>query len=372
VNDYTAVALAYLKLAFDDRSAVFSYSSSVDEDGQLVNDFRMPESLRYTINTYLGLSEAERHSGPIEWLGGVKQRVHDFLELHERALGSLADHGLLLLLLASVDPAHPAVDRCFDQITSSLDRGDALRHLNMQDLAWTLWGLAAWAADPRAPVPAHRIFELMRTRFVHPVSGLPRHSVASYRAHTTSFGSVVYFLRAIHEYGEAFDSDVARGMFAHGIERVLAIQGADAGWPWMIDVRTGVPFDRYPIFTVHQDSMAMLFLFPADRRGLSGAREAIERSIEWNLGRNELGLRMIQTEPYPWIFRSIERDERAGRIRRYLRGLGRAPAEHPPRSDRVRVNSECRSYHLGWVLYAWSDEARLPLLNMTHGTHELA
>ncbi len=69
---------------------------------------------------------------------------------------------------------------------------------------------------------------------------------------------------------------------------------------------------------------------------------------------------MILTEPYPWIYRSIERVERAPRIRRYLRGLGSPPTTDPPRASgrRLRINRECRSYHLGWVLYAWSEPAR--------------
>jgi hypothetical protein len=46
------------------------------------------------------------------------------------------------------------------------------------------------------------------------------------------------------------------------------------------------------------------------------------------------------------------------RIRRYLRGLGSPPTTDPPRGRRLRINQECRSYHLGWVLYAWSDPAR--------------
>ena len=114
----------------------------------------------------------------------------------------------------------------------------------------------------------------------------------------------------MHEYGEAFDSDVARELFITGVERVLAIQGADGGWPWMIDVRTGVPFDLYPIFTVHQDSMAMLFLFPAEDCGIPNVTEAIERSLRWNFGDNELRAKMVHTNPYPWIYRSIERSER--------------------------------------------------------------
>ena len=37
------------------------------------------------MTTYLGLTEAQRHRGPIDWLGNVTDRVHEFLELHEDA-----------------------------------------------------------------------------------------------------------------------------------------------------------------------------------------------------------------------------------------------------------------------------------------------
>lgn len=62
----------------------------------------------------------------------------------------------------------------------------------------------------------------------------------------------------------------------------------------MIDVRTGMPIDRYPIFTVHQDSMAMLSLFPAQAYGVPGVEKASERGVRWNLSHNELAACLIQ------------------------------------------------------------------------------
>ena len=357
MNDYCNKALDYLRLAYDRKRALFSFSSTLDEHGSVVNDFRMPVSLRYTINTYLGLAEAERHASPIDWLGDVADGVNRFLAQHEHALESNADQGLLLVLLAAIDPSHPAAGRCLDRIARALS-GDGPSRLNMQDLAWMLWGTSSWSQNGRASGLAERLFDLIRTHFVHAGTRLPRHSVARYRAHTVSFGSIVYFLRAMHEYGEAFDCDAARELFTTGVRRVLAIQGADGGWPWMIDVRTGVPFDLYPIFTVHQDSMAMLFLFPAEDCGIPHVTEAIGRSLRWNFGHNELNAKMVHTNPYPWIYRAIERSERWPRARRYLRALGSAPIVLPTRSRSIRINPECRSYHLGWVLYAWSDPAR--------------
>ena len=358
MNDYCATALDYLGLAFDRQQALFSYSSTVDDRGQLVNDFRQPESFRYTINTYLGLFEAQLHGGEIGWLGRVEDRVWEFLARHELALNSSADHGLLLVLLAATDPSHPAVGRSLSKLERLLSRDGDVRGLNMQDLAWMLWGTSRMAHDPRAATLADRLFELIRTRYIHPVTGLPRHSGQRYRAHTVSFGSIVYFLRSMHEYAEAFDSRAARELFTAAVQRVLAIQGDHGDWPWMVDVRSGVPFDRYPIFTVHQDSMAMLFLFPAEAYGVAGAAEAIQPSLLWNSGLNELAVDMVLSQPYPWVYRSIERDESVPRARRYLRGLGRPSRRYPPRSQGLRINRECRSYHLGWVLYAWSNPDR--------------
>jgi len=357
--EYCSKAVDYLGLAYDDRRALFSYSTTIDDRGAVVNDYLLQPSLRYTINTYLGLTEAQRHGGTIEWLGDVDDRVADFLRLHEHEITTCADHGLLLALLAATDPSHPAADRCFDRLDLAVSRQDVGSTLNMQDLGWMLWGASAWSGDARGEALADRLFGLIQSEFLDNASGLPRHCTARYRRNTVSFGSIVYFLRSMHEYGEAFDSDRAREVFSAGVEHMLSIQGGDGGWPWMIDVRSGQPFDLYPIFTVHQDSMAMLFLHPAEQYGIDGVSEAIERSLRWNFGDNELGISMVLTEPYPWVYRSIERDERLPRVRRYLRGLGPAPGGAPVQSERIRINPECRSYHLGWVLYTWSDPARV-------------
>jgi hypothetical protein len=120
-----------------------------------------------------------------------------------------------------------------------------------------------------------------------------------------------------------------------------------------MNARTGSVIDPYPIFSVHQDSMSMLFLHPAAEMKLPGAREAILRSCEWIVGRNELGRTMFEVEPFS-AFRSIERPGGNPRARRYLRAV--VPWLRGPDfgTEKVRINPECRSYHLGWVLYVWA------------------
>ena len=87
------------------------------------------------------------------------------------------------------------------------------------------------------------------------------------------------------------------------------------------------------------------------------------RSFAWNLGRNELGESLVLDEPCRFVYRSIERDEGQPRLRRYLRALGRpARDSYPARAESVRINRECRSYHLGWVLFTWAGAPEMPAL----------
>ena len=80
------------------------------------------------------------------------------------------------------------------------------------------------------------------------------------------------------------------------------------------------------------------------------------------LGENELATPMIHADPFV-AYRSIERAERLPRARRYLRALPRSlagRADRPAGGKGIRINPECRSYHVGWILYAWAGRSELP------------
>src|SRR5206468_5926508 len=138
------------------------------------------------------------------------------------------------------------------------------------------------------------------------------------RRNVVSFGSTVYYLRALYEYGTTFDHRISLELFDRAVQSMIDVQGPLGEWPWLIDVASGRPVDPYPIFTVHQDSMSMLFLHPALDRGAPRAREAIARSLAWVAGENEVATPMIRREPIV-AYRSLERRDLAPRVRRYLR-----------------------------------------------------
>jgi hypothetical protein len=337
VERLCAGALDFLPRSFDDAVGLCSFKAELT-DGGLVQDWSHWVTPRYTITSLLGL-----HAAGYEDAELMTQR---FLELNE--ITNPADKGLLAVLHCERDDLEGAA-ALVPQLHAL-----AGAPLEMQDVAWLLWGAcaAARAGIAEAEPAALALLERMLDDYVHPRTGLPRHSLRPYRRGIVSFGSLVYFLRALHEAGSTFGDRRADELFRRGVATALELQGPQGEWPWMIDVARGRAFDRYPVFSVHQDSMAILFLRPALDAAVAGAAAAIDRSVRWVHGDNELGLRFYLEEPFFFAYRAVERDESSTKARRYARWLTARPAAAVPAS-RLRVNRECRSYHLGWILYAW-------------------
>jgi hypothetical protein len=355
-------SVRFLEAAWDAERALFSYSTTV-RDGGYVQDFGHPASVRYTVNTLLGLQEAARHDTAGDpFLAEVDGLVDRFLAVHGTDLPSRADVGLLTLLLSERGNVDRAA-RTVEAIGRAVTGGDQER-LVLQDVAWLLHGACAAARQgvPGAEAVAGASWKLLHRSYLDRDSLLARHGSSRARRHVVSFGATAYYLRALHEYATTFGDEYVETIFRNAVDRVIGLQGPYGDWPWMIGVSLAQPLDVYPVFSVHQDSMAMLFLLPAVDRGLAGASEAVERSLTWLTGVNELGVSMVVESPFI-VHRSIERDERQAQLRRYARSVWRAAARRPGTSVEgrgVRVNPECRSYHLGWVLYVWSGREDAP------------
>lgn len=358
-------SLAYLKAVYWPPAALFPYSSAV-ASGTYVSDFRPVEARRYTINALLGLKEAAAHVAGDTWLAGVDDMVDAFVERHDRHLTSLADNGLLLALLCADERPHPHAAAILHRLRSFV-RETPLTRLTMQDLAWMLWGAVAAARRglDGADELAGRLARLVTGPFLDPGQLLPRHSIRRYRRGLVSFGALVYYLRALAEYATHTHDERAEQLFRSGVEAALALQGPQGEWPWLIDLQSGRPADWYPVFAVHQDSMAILFLAPGAARRISGAISAMRRSVTWILGDNELGERMVEDEPFR-LYRCVERAELLPRLRRYGRYVGARVLSHSapfPEREGLRVNRECRPYHAGWILYVWAGAERIPGLD---------
>ena len=362
LGELGSASATLLRCMYDPDRALFAFSSRLGDRG-VEHTFDHPQTIRYTINTLLGIQRAAKSDGEDPLLQGSGWMVDRFLELHLEQTSNPADLGLLLLLLAEGGRDEQLLSQVVDRISATLESRSA-GAFTIQELGWMLWGssVAARLGAPKAEEVAHGVFGLVDERFVDPESLLARHNLSRQRSRVVSFGGTVYFLRSVYEYGILSGTPRPARLFESGVRAMLELQGPRGEWPWMISVRTGIPLDFYPVFGVHQDSMAMLFLLPALDDGLVDVESAIARSLAWSLGDNELGEPMYGRDRF-FAYRSIRRDQLLFRERRFARSLARALVDRPGSLTGrrgVAVNRECRSYHLGWILYAWAGRADQP------------
>ncbi len=334
----------YLSSVYDRERQLFPVTTEL-VNGRYVSRFGpQDDALRYTITCLLGLQAAT---------GGQEARIGEFAERHAAAIARPSDAGLLLVLMPHGSWGARLLVRA--QATLAADRG----RLSTQDLSWMLWGAvtAARAGTRGAESLADALFERL-AGYVEASTGLPHHRPVRRRAGLVSFGAISYFLRAVHEYASLTSGTAARALFARALRSTLRVQQPDGAWPWLLHARTGAVLERYPLYTVHQLSMSLLFLVPALDAGVLGDDEPLERSVAWAHGENELRLSMIAAEP-PFMARAIERRDPWQRAQRYARaaasrsGLG----ERRAAARTLRVNHVSHSYEWGWLLFATPEHA---------------
>lgn len=347
-------SLHLLRGMYDEKQAIFSYSTRV-ENGQYVNDFVHPLHLRYTINTLLGLQKLSEFY-VIDW--DVRGSVHAFLDRQIHNVTNLGDQGLLLYLLARMQHPHLAdyYQRFIGDKRWCYDAKEPV-----QNICWRLIGLSecARAGISGAQQQADQHFTLLHKQYFCRDSLFVRHNRQPIRGDFVSFGAMVYWLKSLHHYSDVSGSDYAQILFKEGVAHLLEKQLPDGAWPWFYAAPTGRIMEAYEIYSVHQDAMAHLFLMPAEALGVSGATHAIAQSTRWLHGQNDFGVTSIHHDPF-FIYRSIRRAEKRAREKRFVRALlnrllMREEGNIAP--EKLEWNPECRSYHIGWMIYAWADRS---------------
>jgi hypothetical protein len=194
---------------------------------------------------------------------------------------------------------------------------------------------------------------LLLTR--HPVAALAERRVAT-------FANQIYPIYALSLYASRTGDQRAAEAMRRCVAAVCEAQGEKGQWWWMVDTKTGRWVDRYPVYAVHQDAMAPFGLDAARAWWPSNVGAHIRKGLDWLFGDNELGASLVD-EQRGVIWRAIQRSDSdsdgdygvpAGTLwRRRMTGLGLGllgGIRH--RSEQLVMLRECRSYHLGWVLFA--------------------
>jgi hypothetical protein len=319
------------------------------EQGCLDGDPRL--ACKYTLNTLLGLSRAGR-AGSVHGF--------DLKAMYERTCAELytlrpepADVAIAMWAAGELgfDPPSWVVSR-FDRDLSALDWS------HMQDLAWLLYAACVMhrAGEKRWNERVHRLARTMRQEFQIPRTGLFLFRRTGIRRHFASFAVPVYANLALHEYAVTFGDESAARAAAHGIRALLALQGPHGQWAWFHDVTSGRVLDWYRVYGVHQDAMAPMVLLRGIELGVEGSREALVKGFRWILGENELSTCMVDREA-KLVYRSVGRIGRLERPRRLAAAhWKRWTGSEGRRAGRTElsIDRQCRSYHLGWVLWTFA------------------
>jgi hypothetical protein len=312
-------------------------------------------SRRYTAITLIGLAEEEPATVG-EVLGG-----HDPGAVYERLLEdlpqvqNLGDVALTVWAGRALD--HPGRSRAAAHLRSLHPETKA--HPTVE-LAWVLSALTLddGAADDVREAAARRLLAAFNRHthvFPHVVGGERQSPLAS---HVSCFADLVYPTQALSFHARLTGSREARDAARACADYMCRMQGPDGQWWWHYDYRTGRVLEGYPVYAVHQDSMAPMALFAAASAIGESYDAAVRRGLSWLEKSPELQGGSLVDGAADLIWRKVARREPnklsrytqalASRVHRGLRFPG-LDALFPPGA----VDHEDRPYHLGWIFYAF-------------------
>jgi hypothetical protein len=309
-------------------------------------------SKRYTVMSSLGLAQAVRAG----WKTSLDPRR--LLEVGWRTFegNDLDHHAMALWANAEVEAGLEGA--ILPRVLAGADSDRVLRASIGREVAWPLLALIRHhekSGDAQAAGAAHRLFDFVAEKLWCDAGRLFYNSTRRGDRIFSLFSTQIYLLYATAEYFNVFGDQRALRIAREVGERLVALRDRFGGWPWRYDSRTGRVIERYPVYSVHQDSMApMAYHALAAATGESYA--ALHReSLAW-LYENELQRRMVDPGRAV-IYRAIRRRRGLRRAFEYaakgaaLLTRGEVAANVGP--VMLELNPSCRPYHLGWILHAW-------------------
>jgi hypothetical protein len=226
------------------------------------------------------------------------------------------------------------------------------------------WGLSALSAASRlvdVRKDAERECQRLLSIFSNDSGIFPHYTNLKaapwYRSHVGCFADQVYPIQALARYSKVSGNELALKAASRCAEQICHLQGKDGQWWWHYDYRTGQVVEGYPVYSVHQDSMAPMALMDLYDAGGPDYAEAIRLGLSWMAGSPEVGRSLID-ENNSVIWRKAARSDPRKLVRKLkagackwsrnsrLEGLGKI---FPPNA----IDYECRPYHLGWILHTW-------------------
>jgi hypothetical protein len=184
-----------------------------------------------------------------------------------------------------------------------------------------------------------------------------------FRMRITSFASQVYPTHGLAELARVRETDPAQQIL-RAADHLVEMQGELGQWWWVYSPRSGRVLESYPVYSVHQHGMAFMALAPLQNLGVRSYSSHLERGVQWVVGQNEVNIPLVDFDQ-TFMSRCLQRrgsdadgllgmsaSQRVG-LRLSSWGM-RRPQDGASHPDALELLHECRSYELGWLLYARS------------------
>jgi len=313
-------------------------------------------SLRYGAIAVLGARHLD-DSAQREIFGG--QTAGEFTARLIRSLTPQTNLGdIALVTWAAAELSHLDLPHAVARLQS---RMGAACDCYTVEAAWVLSGLVA----ARTQLPVEREIEQARDRLLaiaSHISGIFPHwtnpAAAPWtRRHVGCFADQVYPIQALARCARASGHQPSLAAAARCAEQICRLQGPAGQWWWHYDCRTGQVVEGYPVYTVHQDSMAPMALLDLHEAGGPAFDEAIRLGLSWMINATEVG-RCLIDDDLALIWRKVTRNGPA----RLVRQVRAASSRLHPQLRLLWLNGffrpatidyEDRPYHLGWILHTW-------------------
>ncbi|GAA3662836.1 hypothetical protein GCM10022224_028530 [Nonomuraea antimicrobica] len=341
------LAVRGLPPGYADGGFVFTRRARRDAGGEWT---AVPEgrSIRYSAIVALGvatLDESRQRAalagdGLLDLVGHLVKRLPEVTGPGDAAL----------ICWAAAQAGHADVDLALSRL-AELDTGPQIYTV---EAAWVLAALvASGVTDGRTERARERLLGGLAGNRLYPHALGQGPLVPRYRAHVGCFADQVYPLQALARLHAAVGDEEALRAAERVATGICQAQGPYGEWWWHYDARSGAVVEGYPVYSVHQLSMAPMALLDLAEAGGAAHVAEIAKGLDWMIERpafvrDDLALtwrKEARADP-----RKIVRGLRAAAtgVHQGMR-LGVLDRIYPP----VAVDRECRPYELGWLLYAW-------------------
>lgn len=315
-------------------------------------------SRRYTATVLIGLAtepassaaEALHSQSPAEVWNALADDLDAMEDLGEAALTLWAGRAI----------GHPDVDRAIRRVRQmSPQTGD---YPNVE-VCWALSGLSIQSPCPTDLDLADAIASRLLGSFHHDTGLFPHWPGGAKapwgREHIACFADLVYPIQAMSHYHRSTGDAKAIQAAVRCAETMCRLQAPDGQWWWHYDVRTGQVVEGYPVYSVHQDSMAPMALHALRQACGRGFSQSIRLGLAWLDHAAEIDGSLLDREN-DLIWRKVARKE-PGKLSRKLHAAASRvhPSLRAPLIPSVfrpgQIDYETRPYHMGWILHAWPD-----------------